>query len=93
MKIEIKNGKQLVVTSSAKLSNRQWHKEGKPNWWAKRKENEEDQGEFLRIGYNRGDTILEITIPYEGMEGKFLQIGVGREQKIREMEYIPNTPP
>jgi hypothetical protein len=89
MEIEIEIEK-VRVKSTSKLSNRQWHAEGKPKWWAKVKETKDDNGEFLRIGFNRGDEPLDVTISLNDIRGKYLQIGVGKHPDgIREMKYIP----
>ena len=89
--MEIKIGtKGVTITSVQKLSNRYWHSAGKPKWWAKVKNTEDDRGEFLSIGFHRGDMPLVTTIPLDEVSGKFVQIGVGKlPDGIREMEYIP----
>ncbi len=83
-------GKNIKVSTTQKLSNRYWNSSGKPKWWAKVKLSEDDRGEFLTIGFHRGDEPLEFTVPLDTVSGKFIQIGVGKyPDGIREIDYIP----
>ena len=52
--------KTVRIQSSDRMSNRQYHGAGKPNWWAR--VGKGDSAKFLKIGSVRGDDRLDVTI-------------------------------
>ena len=66
--------KKVKIESSGRMSNRQYHANGKPNWWARVGSN--DSVKWLEVGRVRGDDYLavEVEVPDTTTE---IHIGCG----------------
>lgn len=76
----------ITLRSSDRMSNTQYHKCGKPCWWAR--VGTGDNARFLKIPRVRGDVALDVEIDCDEEslpEGTVINFGVGnRDRGVRE---------
>ena len=72
----------MSLRSDSSMSNRQYHAQGCPSWWARIGSGESAQ--FLEVGRNRGDRPLDVTVDVPDGTAQ-VHIGVGRgKHGVRE---------
>lgn len=66
------------LKTNDRMSNTGYHANGKPTWWARA------NGEFVRIPYTRGDSILDCVVDLPVGTTVYCGAGKGTHKTVRE---------